>query len=178
MKQAPWVEVEVWSPVCNVRGHVQDWLSGPQIFTQSNPDLLLCRFSGERTLGHSTFMQSDMPLRDCLTASRLISVQYLVLQLSRATASSSNFSMCLAWDDCLVSNVARMYITMSEAQTTAIYKWFVAWDWWPNLGGGEWSYLSILWKLSLSPREEGDEAASASASSPVTCLLSPTSSRW
>jgi hypothetical protein len=30
--------------------------------------------------------------------------------------------MCLAWDDCLVSNVARMYITMSEAQTTAIYK--------------------------------------------------------
>jgi hypothetical protein len=67
-------------------------------------------------------MQSDMPLRDCLTASRLISVQYLVLQLSRAMASSSNFMMCLAWDDCLVSNVARTYVTMSEAQTTAILR--------------------------------------------------------
>ena len=100
------------------------------------------------------------------------------LQLSRATASSSNFSMCLAWDDCLVSNVSRMYITMLEAQTTAIYKWFVAWDWWPNLGGGEWSYLSILWKLSLSPRDKGDEAVSMSDSSPVTCLLLPMSSRW
>jgi hypothetical protein len=74
-------------------------------------------------------MQSDMPLRDCLTASRLISVQSLALQLSQATALSSNFTMCLAWDDCLVSNVARMYITISEAQTKAIYKWFVAWDW-------------------------------------------------
>ena len=74
--------------------------------------------------------------------------------------------------------VARMYITMSEAQTTAIYIWFVAWDWWPNLGGGEWSYLSILWKLSLSPRDEGEEVVSTSDSSPVTCLLLTKSSRW
>ena len=177
MKQAPWVEVEVWSPVCNVRGHVQDWLSGPQIFTQSNPDLLLCHFSWGKD-PRALYLHAIRHASQRLTAFRLISVQYLVLQLSRATALSFNFLMCLAWDDCLVSNVARMYITMSEAQTTAIYKWFVAWDWWPNLGGGEWSYLSILWKLSLSPREEGDEAVSTSDSSPVTCLLSPTSSRW
>jgi hypothetical protein len=105
---------------------------------------------------------------------------FAVLSLTTLTGDgfSSNFLMCITWDDCLVSNVARMYITMSEAQTMAIYKWFVAWDWWPNLGGGEWSYLSILWKLSLSPREEGDEAVSTSASFLVTCLLSPTSSRW
>ena len=163
--------------MCNVRGHVQDWLSGPQIFTQSNPDLLPCRFScgqDPRALNLHAIRHASQRL----TASRLIPVQCLALQLSRATASSSNFSMCLAWDDCLVSNVARMYITMSEAQTMAIYKWFVAWDWWPNLGGGEWSYLSILWKLSLSPRDEGDEAVSMSDSSLVTCLLSPTSSPW
>ena len=136
-------------------------------------------FPGGRTLGHSTFMQSDMPLRDCLTASRLISVQ--CFSLKTLTGDGFKFQFydvsSLGW---LFSFQCgeNVYYHVGKAQTTAIYKWFVAWDWWPNLGGGEWSYLSILWKLSLSPREEGDEAASASASSPVTCLLSPTSSRW
>jgi hypothetical protein len=48
LKQAPWVKIEVLSPVCRNRGHVQDWLLGSQVFTQNNPDLLpWCFFLGE-----------------------------------------------------------------------------------------------------------------------------------
>jgi hypothetical protein len=42
---------------------------------------------GRRTLGHSTLMQSDIPPRDCQTASRLTSVQCLALQPDGAMAS-------------------------------------------------------------------------------------------
>jgi hypothetical protein len=44
-------------------------------------------FPGGRTLGHSTLMQSDIPPRDCQTASRLTSVQGLAVQPYGAMAS-------------------------------------------------------------------------------------------